>query len=118
MSKRIVCVDDEVNLLRLYEQELAAEGYQVVAVDSGREALREINDAPPDLVVLDIQLADGDGIDLLDQIRKTHRELPVVLHSAYSTYKHDFHSWLADDYLVKSSDLTRLKTRIRELLRI
>jgi len=40
----------------------------------------------------------------------------VILNSAYSTYKIDFQSWLADDYIVKSSDLDPLKSRIRQLL--
>ena len=42
--------------------------------------------------------------------------LPVVLNSAYTTYKNDFKSWLADAYVVKSSDMTELKATIRELL--
>lgn len=116
MPKRIMCVDDEVNLLKLYEQELMDEGYQVVPVTNGEEVLAEIDKQQPDLVVLDIMLGENDGLELLDRIRREHHDLPVVLHSAYSIYKHNFQSWLADDYLVKSSDLSELKSKIRELL--
>jgi DNA-binding response OmpR family regulator len=116
MPKRVMCVDDEVNLLKLYEQELKDEGYQVVPVSSSEEAIEEIGRRVPDLVVLDIMLGEDDGMELLDQIRREHRDLPVVLHSAYSIYKYNFQSWLADDYLIKSSDLSELKTKIRELL--
>ena len=116
MSKAIMFVDDEVNLLTLYERELADSGYQVHTCQDITSALTSIEQEPIDLVVLDIKLAEEDGLRLLEKIRRRHRDLPVILHSAYPSYKQDFHSWLADDYLVKSSDLTALKSKIEELL--
>jgi DNA-binding response OmpR family regulator len=118
MSKTVLCVDDEANLLKLYEQELAAEGYEVVLASNGQEALQSLDKNDPDILVLDICLTDCDGLNLLDEIRRTRRDLPIILNSAYSSYKHDFQSWLADDYIVKSSDLRSLKLKIRELLHL
>lgn len=118
MSRTVLCVDDEANLLKLYEQELVAEGYQVVLASNGQEALLSLDKNEPDLLILDICLTDCDGLHLLDTIRKMRRDLPIILNSAYSSYKHDFQSWLADDYIVKSSDLKGLKLKIRELLHI
>ena len=57
-----------------------------------------------------------DGLEVLDLLRKKNKSLPVILNSAYSTYKNDFTSWLADAYLVKSHDLTELKDKVQELL--
>ncbi|NCP03084.1 MAG: response regulator, partial [Deltaproteobacteria bacterium] len=45
-----------------------------------------------------------------------HKDLPVILCSAYDSYKDDFSSWLADAYVVKSSDLTELKDQVARLL--
>lgn len=118
MAKAIMCIDDEVNLLTLYERELTDSGYQVLSCTGAESALLALAAQPVDLVVLDIKLAEEDGLQLLEQIRRQHRDLPVLLHTAYPAYKQDFHSWLADDYLVKSADLTPLKTKIRELLEI
>ena len=108
MSKVLV-VDDEKNVRRLYEAELSKEGYEVETAESAEEALEAIEKAPPDLVVLDIRLEGMDGIDCLRTIMEKRRDLPVILNSAYSTYKQDFASWMADAYVVKSSDLTELK---------
>ena len=118
MAKAIMCVDDEVNLLTLYERELTDSGYEVLSCGGAESALMVLAARPVDLVVLDIKLAKEDGLQLLEQIRRQHRDLPVLLHTAYPAYKQDFHTWLADDYLVKSADLTPLKTKIRELLEI
>jgi len=116
MSKRVLVVDDEQNIRMLYDAELTAEGYEVTVAESGDEALVAVSRNRPDIVVLDVKLADDDGLDILSSIRKEDRTLPIVLNSAYSVYKADFNSWLADAYVVKSSDLTELKSRIRELL--
>ncbi|MCK4856982.1 MAG: response regulator [candidate division Zixibacteria bacterium] len=118
MSKTIMCVDDEANLLKLYEHELGEEGYQVIAAADGNTALAALASNEIDLVVLDIRMGEFDGLQVLGEIRKNNPDLPVLLHSAYSTYKHDFQSWLANDYLVKSADLAELKAKIRELLSI
>jgi DNA-binding NtrC family response regulator len=115
MSK-ILVVDDERNIRKLYESELTRAGYEVETAESAEEALEKIAKAPPDLVVLDIRLEGMDGIDCLRTIMEKRRDLPVVLNSAYSTYKQDFASWMADAYVVKSSDLTELKTKIKEVL--
>ncbi len=113
---RVLVVDDEKNIRKLYETELKREGYEVLTAESGEEALEVIGREPLDIVVLDIRLEGMDGIDCLRTIMEKRRDLPVVLNSAYSTYKQDFASWMADAYVVKSSDLTELKDKIKEVL--
>ena len=115
MTKLLV-VDDEKNIRRLYETELKRDGYDVTTAESAEEALEALETSEPDLVVLDIRLEGMDGIDCLRSIMETRRDLPVILNSAYSTYKQDFASWMADAYVVKSADLTELKDTIREVL--
>jgi DNA-binding response OmpR family regulator len=110
---RILLVDDERNILKYYTEELSGDGHQVMAVDSGDQLLSTIGFHQPDVVVLDIKLVGWDGLDLLQDIRNHYYNLPVILCSAYETYKEDLRSLAADYYVVKSFDLSELKTKIR-----
>ena len=69
-----------------------------------------------DLIILDIKMKNMDGLDVLEELRAKTVGVPVILNSAYSTYKNNFTSWLADAYLVKSGDLSELKEKVKELL--
>jgi DNA-binding response OmpR family regulator len=113
---RILIVDDEVNIRKLYKSELEDEGYQVMTAASGAEALQVLRDSAPDLVILDIKLEQENGLDFLRHMMDVRPSLSVILNSGYSTYKDDFSSWLADAYLVKSSDTSELKDKVRELI--
>ena len=106
---RILLVDDEEYIRRFYAEELSEEGYEVVTVASGHNLLRKINLFQPDLVILDIKLMDYDGLELLQEIRSHHLDLPVILSTAYDTYKEDPRAFAADYYVIKSFDLTELK---------
>jgi len=113
----ILIVDDEPGLRLLYAAELKDEGYEVVTAENCAEAARMLKDLDIDLVVLDIQIKQESGLDMLQTIVKERSGMPVILCSAYNCYKDDFSSWLADAYIVKSSDLTELKTEISRLLK-
>ncbi|WP_243369727.1 response regulator [Geotalea sp. SG265] len=115
MSKLLV-VDDEANIRLLYSQELTDEGYEVITAATAAEAVEQLKTHEVDLVVLDIKLKNESGIELLQQIVKERHDLPVILSSAFSLYKDDFSAWLADAYVVKSSDLQELKDEIRRVL--
>ena len=116
MKQTILVVDDEPNIRLLYEKELQQEGYRVVLASEAREALRIIGMSRPDLVVLDIKMPGMDGIEALGRILARDNAIPVILNSAYTSYKDSFMSWSADAYVIKSSDLTELKSRIRTIL--
>ncbi len=113
---RVLVVDDEQHILKLYEKELSEEGYAVRTTTSGEEALKMAREETPDVVILDIQLKDQNGLEILGGLRKISKDVPIILNSAYSTYKSDFQSWLADAYLVKSPNLDKLKEKIGALL--
>ena len=110
---RILLVDDERNILEFYTEELSDDGHQVVAFDSGDQLLSRIGFYQPDVVVLDIKLAGCDGLELLQEIRNRYYDVPVILCSAYETYKEDLQSIATDYYVVKSFDVAELKTKIR-----
>jgi DNA-binding NtrC family response regulator len=113
---RILVVDDEANIRLLYSQELADEGYEVVTAASAAEATEKLREQDCSLMVLDIKLKNESGLDLLQQVVKERQTMPVILCSAFSCYKEDFSAWLADSYVVKSSDLQELKDEIRRVL--
>ena len=113
---RVLLVDDERHILEYYTEVLLDEGYKVVAVDTGEHLLRTIDLYRPDVVVLDIKLVDWDGLELLQDIRNRFYNLPVILCSAYDSFKEDPRSMAADYYVIKSFDLTELKTKIRRAI--
>lgn len=114
---RLLVVDDERDIRFLYAAELEDEGYEVETAGSGEEAVEKIQNHQFDLIILDIQLKGESGLQLLQKIVKERTDLPVILCTAFSCYKEDFSSWLADAYVVKSSDLSELKREIARVLK-
>lgn len=113
----LLLVDDEEHILRLYEKEFSEEGYLVKTAKSAEEAIKLTKEGEVNLVVLDIKMEGKNGLEVLSDFRRINKDMPIILNSAYSTYKSDFQSWLADAYLVKSSNLEELKKTIRELVK-
>lgn len=113
---KILIVDDEINVRKLYSEELRGEGYQTVSASTVKEAIESVEKENPDLVILDIKLGEESGLDALMKIARQRKHLPVILNSAYSIYRDNFQTWAADAYIVKSVDLTPLKEKIRDLL--
>lgn len=114
--KKILIVDDEEVIRMLYGEELEEEGYEVITAGSGHGLMEIIERDKPDLVILDIKMAEHDGLDLLQEIRKDFYNIPVILCSAYSSFKGDLKSIAADYYVVKSADLSELKQKIKMAL--
>ncbi len=112
----ILLVEDDKNQRLLYEQELKFEGYDIVTADDGKEALEKAQEQPLDLVIMDINLPKMNGIEAISRILCKNKGIPIIINTAYSIYKDYFMSWMADAYIIKSSDLTELKNKIKELL--
>ena len=112
---KILVVDDEKNILKLYKAELEDEGYEIVIANSGKEAIELFKTDRPDLVTLDIMMPDMDGIQVLRQLKQEDPQVPVIMLTAYD-YRDDFSVWVSDAYVVKSSDLTTLKTTIKQII--
>jgi DNA-binding response OmpR family regulator len=112
----ILLVEDDKNERLLYEQELGLEGYEIITADDGKEALEKVQERRPNLIIMDINMPKMEGIEAMGRIVSKHKNIPIIIYTAYSSYKDNFMSWLADAYIVKSSDLTELKNKIKELL--
>ena len=109
---KIFLVDDEEYIRVLYSEELKETGYEVISAESGYKVLETIEEEKPDLVILDIKMVDYNGLDMLQDIRNHFYDLPVILSTAYDSFKEDVKSIAADFYVVKSFDLTELKQKI------
>lgn len=110
---RILVVDDDKAIRILYAEELAEEGYEVITNDGDSQLMALIRGKKPDLIIMDIRLGKQNGLDLLQDIRNTYYNLPVILCTAYDTFKYDLKSIAADYYVVKSSNLIELKSKIK-----
>ncbi len=114
--EKVLCVDDDMSLLRLYHDELSEDGYKVILAKDGKEALKKFEKESPNVVVMDIRMPTMDGIETLTTMLGKDRQVPVILNTAYPQYRENFMTWGAEAYVIKSSDLTELKKKIREVL--
>jgi two-component system, response regulator, stage 0 sporulation protein F len=114
--KKILVVEDDMPIRNLYKEELIDEGYNVVTAPDGLAGYELFRKEKPDLITIDIKMPNMNGLELLDKIRKEDKTVPIIIYSAYGEFTQNFSTWAADEYLVKSSDLTEFKKRVRELL--
>jgi DNA-binding response OmpR family regulator len=112
---KILVVDDEKSIRTLCQEELEDEGYEVITTGLCAEVLGLIASSEPSVVVLDIRMEDCNGLDLLQEIRNAHQSLPIILNTAYDSYRDDVKSVAADHYVVKSFDLAELKAKLAEI---
>ena len=115
---RILLVDDEESMIRFLSIMLSKEGYEIRAVDSGKQALRELQQWHADLVISDIRMPEMDGIQLLAGIKAIDASIPVILLTAYASQetaieavnKGAFH------YLIKQARNDEIKMVVRNAL--
>jgi two-component system response regulator MprA len=116
---RILVVDDDRSVREALRRALTLGGYEVDAVEDGREALARLSTSTPDAVVLDIGLPEVDGLEVCRRVRGAGDRTPILMLTARDAVadRIDGLDAGADDYLVKPFDLGELKARIRALLR-
>jgi diguanylate cyclase (GGDEF)-like protein len=120
-GEHILVVDDDPFIARLLEIELRATGFQVSTAGDGKQALDQIRERVPDLVLSDVMMPDMDGFELTRRLRQDPStcSLSVILLTArgLSTDKLEGFSVGADDYIVKPFDTPELLARIHGVLR-
>ena len=117
-ATRVLVVDDEPQIHRFLRPALTAVGYEVQAAENGRDALRLIATAPPDVVVLDLGLPDMDGKDVLREARGFSK-VPIIILSARDQEMEKILAFDAgaDDYVEKPFAIGELMARLRAALR-
>lgn len=117
---KILIADDEERLLRLVKDFLVKENYTVLEARDGREAMEQIDQASNlDLIILDVMMPHYDGWSVLRHIRKTDKEIPVMMLTARSEDSDEVFGLElgADDYISKPFSPIVLMARIKLLLR-
>ncbi|MGM9973606.1 MAG: ATP-binding protein [Clostridiaceae bacterium] len=121
VSQRILIIDNDIAAGRLLENHLVAEGYNVISVAKGREAMSIIDNIEDiDLVLINLFIPDISGIELCTYIRKikSPNELPILMLTSSIKSEELVLSFRAgaNDYLIKPADKTELLARVRTLL--
>lgn len=88
----------------------------MTAVTDAEAALERMKKQKFDLIITDIRMPGKNGIELITQIMAMRKDIPIIINTAYQSYKHDFMTWAADAYIVKSASLDELKAKIKELV--
>jgi DNA-binding response OmpR family regulator len=118
LGKKVLVIDDDVEMGMLIEMVLEADGYDVHLASSGSEGLELASEVHPDLVILDIMMPDMDGFAVCSSLREM-LNVPVLMLTAHSSEKQMLRSFTtgADDFLGKPFGNAELRARVRALLR-
>ncbi len=119
MTKRILVIEDEPQMLLGLRDNLELEGYEVITAADGEDGLAKAVSTAPDLVVLDVTLPRKNGFEVCRELRARANPTPVVMLTARSqeTEKVLGLELGADDYVTKPFSITELLARIRAVLR-
>lgn len=121
MSKKILIVDDEKDIVDLLEYNLEAEGYKTITAFDGEEAVKKAASGSPDLILLDIMLPKKDGLEVLRELRMSSvtRDIPVIFLTAKDSEIDEVIGLElgADDYIVKPISIRKLLARLKKALR-
>lgn len=114
----ILIVEDELNLHEALKLNLEMEGYEVTSAFDGNEALKKVENAYFDLIIMDIMLPELDGISVTESIRVHNNEVPILMLSAKNTPADKVLGLKkgADDYLTKPFNLDELLIRVSKLI--
>ena len=115
---RVLIVDDEKSIRRFLRASLASHGYQVFEAQDGREGLEGLVAYHPDVVILDLGLPDGDGVEVIKQIR-SRSKTPIIILSVREDEPEKIVALDAgaDDYLSKPFQEGELLARLRAVMR-
>ena len=114
MNKKILLIDDELNIRLLYKEELEEDGYIVETAKDAKEGYEKFKKFSPDLIILDIKMPEISGMEVLQKFKGENKDTPVILFTAFGEFKHEFRAWAADEYIIKSSDIDELKNAIKK----
>ncbi|MCX7599627.1 MAG: response regulator [Armatimonadetes bacterium] len=112
----ILIVDDDEHRRELHHQLMELAGYEPISAASAPEALEIVSQQTVHLVLLDIAMPGMDGIEALGRLLDLNRQMPVIIYTAYSSYRDDFQTWAAEAYVTKETSQAELLRAIREAL--
>ncbi|MBI3269874.1 MAG: sigma-54-dependent Fis family transcriptional regulator [Planctomycetes bacterium] len=118
MARRVLVVDDELNMLSLFRRILTEEGYEMESAATGHDALRMLEDSGFDLVISDLEVPGVDGMKLLKHVRQACPDVPFIVVTGYGTVESAVAAMKdgAHDYITKPFEREELKIVIRKAM--
>jgi len=119
MNNRILAVDDDADILKVLKANLELHNYEVVTADTWKMAQEVLSLSQPDLILLDVMLPDGDGIEICRELRNELAQVPIIMLTARDKISDKVMGLEsgADDYVVKPFETLELVARIKACLR-
>lgn len=118
---KILVAEDEPLMLMAIQAKLKNDGFEVTAVQDGREALKAIETSVPDLIITDILMPYTSGLEVISIVRSSqNKKLPIIVLSALGQEDTVMEAFQlgADDFLTKPFNPTELSLRVKRLLKI
>lgn len=121
-TKKILLVDDDSLIIRMYQTKLTKDGYEILLAFNGEEAIIKAKKDKPDLILLDLMMPKMNGVETLEQLKKdsTTKNIPVVILTNLEDKKDDVEKAKkmgALGYWVKAEiDLKNLSSKVKEIL--
>ncbi len=119
MSKRILILDDNQDILEIVHETLEYEQFNVKSTGDGAEVMPLMKDFSPHLVILDYRVAGTNGGELCQQIKAhpDYQDIPVIIFSAYVNHQNDLFAYGCDAIINKPFDLTELVEKVNHLIK-
>ncbi|MEN8264330.1 MAG: response regulator transcription factor [Nitrospirota bacterium] len=116
---KILAVDDDRDILKVLKANLELQSYEVDTADHWEEARKIISETLPDLILLDVMLPDGDGVEICREIKSDYPQIPIIMLTAKDKVSDKVLGLEsgADDYVVKPFETLELLARIKACLR-
>jgi DNA-binding response OmpR family regulator len=116
MKKTILIIDDEEHIRAHYTELLSEQGFDVSSAHDGESGLKAFRENNFDLILLDVNMPDKSGLEVLKEIKGVRESQVVFLLTAFDEYKRNFASLYAEEYFTKDKKIDILLRRIAEHL--
>ncbi len=119
MENRILAIDDDSDILKVLKANLELHGFKVDTAENWKDGQEILSKIRPNLIILDIMLPDGDGVEICQSLRKESPQIPIILLTAKDKISDKVFGLEsgADDYVVKPFETLELLARIKACLR-
>ncbi len=114
---KLLLVEDEPAHFALYKRFLAEDGHEIMGAQCGEEAITMAKRFCPSVVVLDLVLPDMDGTEAISRLLCECEQPKIVINTGYESFRYNFRCWGADAFVVKSSDPSELRDKVRQVLK-
>lgn len=117
---KVLLIDDELDFLKVMGTRIQTWGYDVIEASSGKEGIDAIKSKNPDIIILDYMMPEMNGVEVLKEIRRIDKKLPVIMFTAYADRESmkKTEKLGVSSYIPKSSSYTNTQLKIKSAIEI